>query len=62
MNASTPTRSLPLPSSCVDGFAFLHRRCEAGLDDGPILVAVEDHRIVGAIGPLSTMLDALGRR
>ncbi|XVQ10676.1 GNAT family N-acetyltransferase [Spirillospora sp. CA-255316] len=46
----------------VDGFAFLHRRREAGLDDGPILVAVEDHRIVGAIGPLSTMLDALGTR
>ncbi|MBA9001578.1 GNAT family N-acetyltransferase [Thermomonospora cellulosilytica] len=44
------------------GFAFLHQRMKAGHDDGPVLVAVEDQRIVGAIGPLSTMTDATGRR
>ena len=42
------------------GFLFLLERIAAGLDDGPILVAVEDERIVGAIGPLSTLTDASG--
>jgi GNAT superfamily N-acetyltransferase len=45
-----------------DGFAFLHRRIKAGLSDGPILVRVEDRRIVGAVGPLGTLLDATGTR
>ncbi len=43
-----------------DGFAFLHRRMKAGLSDGPILVAVDDRRIVGAVGPLATMPGADG--
>ena len=40
------------------GFLFLLERMAAGRNDGPILVAVEDGRIVGAIGPLSTLTDA----
>lgn len=43
-----------------EGFAFLHERMRSGIDDGPVLVTVEDRRIVGAIGPLSTMADATG--
>jgi GNAT superfamily N-acetyltransferase len=43
-----------------EGFTFLHQRMEAGIDDGPVLVTVEDDRIVGAIGPLATMTDAAG--
>jgi GNAT superfamily N-acetyltransferase len=43
-----------------EGFAFLHRRMTSGIDDGPVFVAVEDDRIVGAIGPLGTMTDATG--
>jgi GNAT superfamily N-acetyltransferase len=46
----------------VDGFTFLYQRMMAGADDGPVLVTVDDHRIVGAIGPLATMLDATGTR
>ena len=46
----------------VDGFAVLHQRIEAGLRDGPILVTVDDRRIVGAIGPMGTLLDAAGTR
>ncbi|OKJ97877.1 GNAT family N-acetyltransferase [Amycolatopsis sp. CB00013] len=42
------------------GFEFLHRRWCDGLVDGPILVAVADERIVGAIGPLATMADRHG--
>jgi GNAT superfamily N-acetyltransferase len=42
------------------GFAFLHQRMTAGRNDGPILVAVEDQRIVGAVGPLATLADATG--
>ncbi|MGH8909713.1 MAG: GNAT family N-acetyltransferase [Egibacteraceae bacterium] len=45
-----------------DGFAFLHQRMKAGLDDGPVLVMIEDGRIVGAVGPLATMIDATGTR
>ena len=44
-----------------DGFAFIHQRIRAGLSDGPILVRVEGQRIVGAIGPMGTLLDATGR-
>ena len=44
------------------GFAFLHQRIKAGLDDGPTLVAVDDERIVGALGPLTTLTDAVGTR
>ncbi|MGH8903963.1 MAG: GNAT family N-acetyltransferase [Egibacteraceae bacterium] len=44
------------------GFAFLHQRIRAGLDDGPVLVTIEDGRVVGAIGPLATMIDATGTR
>jgi GNAT superfamily N-acetyltransferase len=43
-----------------EGFAFLHQRMNAGVDDGPVLVTVEDDRVVGAIGPLATMTDATG--
>jgi GNAT superfamily N-acetyltransferase len=43
-----------------EGFTFLHQRMEAGIDDGPVLVTVEDDRVVGAIGPLATMTDAAG--
>lgn len=42
----------------ADGFAFLAQRLQTGLIDGPILVTVEDRRIVGAIGPLTILLDA----
>ncbi|WP_433189753.1 GNAT family N-acetyltransferase [Actinoallomurus sp. CA-150999] len=43
-----------------EGFAFLYQRMQAGIDDGPVLVAVQDDRIVGAIGPLATMTDSTG--
>lgn len=46
----------------ADGFAFLYQRIKAGLPDGPILVRVEDRRIVGAVGPLGTLLDSTGTR
>ncbi|MGH3941213.1 MAG: GNAT family N-acetyltransferase [Pseudonocardiaceae bacterium] len=42
------------------GFAFLHQRMRAGFSDGPILVAVDDGRIVGAVGPLGILLDPSG--
>lgn len=45
-----------------DGFAFLYQRIKTGLSDGPLLVRVEDQRIVGAIGPMGTLLDATGTR
>jgi GNAT superfamily N-acetyltransferase len=45
----------------ADGFAFLYQRIKAGLPDGPILVRIEDRRIVGAIGPLA-LLDSTGTR
>lgn len=44
----------------VDGFAFLYQRLKSGHRDGPVLVGVEDQRIVGAIGPMSTLTDADG--
>ncbi|MFD0857329.1 GNAT family N-acetyltransferase [Actinomadura adrarensis] len=46
----------------VAGFAFLYQRMSAGCDDGPVLVAVDDDRIVGAVGPLTTLTDAVGVR
>ena len=40
----------------ANGFAFLYQRIKAGHSDGPILVTVDDRRIVGAIGPLGILL------
>lgn len=45
-----------------EGFAFLHERIQAGTVTGPILVSVDERRIVGAVGPLSVMADAGGRK
>jgi GNAT superfamily N-acetyltransferase len=45
-----------------DGLAFLHERILRGYDDGPILISINNRRIVGAIGPLSTLTDAVGVR
>ena len=45
-----------------EGFAFLHQRIKAGHDDGPILVTVEDGRVVGALGPLAILPDRNGVR
>ncbi len=42
------------------GFGFLHRRWKTTEMDGPILLAVVDHRVIGAIGPLCTMADRQG--
>lgn len=44
------------------GFDFLYQRIKAGILDGPILVRVEDRRIVGAVGPMGTLLDSTGTR
>jgi GNAT superfamily N-acetyltransferase len=46
----------------ADGFGFRCQRMSAGLRDGPVLVAVEDRRVVGAIGPMATMADPIGTR
>ena|SRR5712691_4402543 len=46
----------------ADGFEFLCERVQAGAVTGPILVAVDKARIVGAVGPLSVMTDATGQR
>lgn len=46
----------------ADGFVFLYQRIKTALCDGPILVTVDDQRIVGAIGPLGILLDASGTR
>jgi GNAT superfamily N-acetyltransferase len=43
-----------------EGFGFLHTRWQAGTLDGPILVAVADQRVVGAIGPLRLLADPIG--
>jgi GNAT superfamily N-acetyltransferase len=43
-----------------DGFAFLHQQMQSGDVDDPVLVAVEDARVVGAIGPMQTMPDPAG--
>jgi len=44
-----------------EGFQFLYQRMKAGHQDGPILVAVADDRIVGAVGPLSIVAGPNGR-
>ncbi len=46
----------------AEGFAFLYQRIKTGLSDGPILVRVEDQRVVGAVGPMGTLLDSTGTR
>ncbi len=43
-----------------DGFAFLCERFQAGDVGGPILAAVADQRVVGAIGPMEIMPDSTG--
>ncbi|MFB7947435.1 GNAT family N-acetyltransferase [Kitasatospora phosalacinea] len=43
-----------------DGFAFLHSRLQTGAV-GPVLVTAADGRITGAIGPMETMPDPVGR-
>jgi GNAT superfamily N-acetyltransferase len=45
-----------------DGFVFLRERVSAGTAGGAVLVAIDDDRIVGAVGPLSVMTDAAGQR
>ncbi|MER7668973.1 GNAT family N-acetyltransferase [Kitasatospora sp. NPDC096128] len=42
-----------------EGFVFLHSRIDSV---GPVLVAVRGERVVGAIGPMETMADPIGRR
>jgi GNAT superfamily N-acetyltransferase len=42
------------------GFAFLHQQMQAGNVHGPVLVAVDDGGVVGAIGPMQTMPDPAG--
>lgn len=44
-----------------EGFAFLAAQEQAGALDGPVLVVVEAGRVVGAIGPMATRPDPLGR-
>ncbi|MFE8938897.1 GNAT family N-acetyltransferase [Streptomyces sp. NPDC007872] len=43
-----------------DGLAFLHTRMQVGRC-GPVLAAVVEERIVGAIGPMEVLPDAIGR-
>ncbi|WP_435188452.1 GNAT family N-acetyltransferase [Streptomyces sp. bgisy126] len=43
-----------------DGLAFLHTRMQAGRC-GPVLAAAAEERIVGAIGPMEVLPDAIGR-
>ncbi|NEB54843.1 GNAT family N-acetyltransferase [Streptomyces griseus] len=44
----------------ADGLAFLHTQMLAG-KCGPVLTAAVERRIVGAIGPMEVLPDALGR-
>ncbi|NEA22221.1 GNAT family N-acetyltransferase [Actinomadura bangladeshensis] len=44
-----------------EGFQFLYQRMKAGQRDGPTLVTVADDRIVGAVGPLTTVAGPDGR-
>ncbi|MER7882590.1 GNAT family N-acetyltransferase [Streptomyces fimicarius] len=44
----------------ADGLAFLHHQMQADRC-GPVLAAVVDDRIVGAIGPMEVRADAIGR-
>jgi GNAT superfamily N-acetyltransferase len=41
-----------------EGFAFLHSRIDSV---GPVLATVQDGRVAGAIGPMETMADPVGR-
>ncbi|MEV7004639.1 GNAT family N-acetyltransferase [Streptomyces sp. NPDC093982] len=43
-----------------DGFAFLYGQMQAG-SVGPVLVVLDEGTVVGAIGPMETMSDAVGR-
>jgi GNAT superfamily N-acetyltransferase len=43
----------------VDGFAFLYRQMQAGRV-GPVLTAVVNGRVAGAIGPMEIRPDAIG--
>ncbi|WP_416484541.1 GNAT family N-acetyltransferase [Streptomyces sp. CL12] len=43
----------------ADGLAFLHTRMRAG-QCGPVLAAVVEDRVVGAIGPMEVRPDAIG--
>lgn len=43
-----------------DGLAFLHTQMQAG-QCGPVLAAVVEDRVVGAIGPMEVLPDAIGR-
>lgn len=43
----------------ADGLAFLHAQMQAGRC-GPVLAAVAENRIVGAIGPIEVHPDAIG--
>ncbi|MFC7980563.1 GNAT family N-acetyltransferase [Streptomyces sp. NPDC057336] len=45
----------------ADGLLFLHRQMQAG-GTGPVLTAVVDDRVVGAIGPMEIRPDAVGYR
>ncbi|WP_103336599.1 GNAT family N-acetyltransferase [Amycolatopsis sp. CA-126428] len=42
------------------GFGFLYRRWRAGRVDGPILTAIDNGTIFGAIGPLAVLPDRNG--
>lgn len=44
----------------ADGLAFLHTRMQTGRC-GPVLAAVVDDRVAGAIGPMEVRPDAIGR-
>ncbi|WP_037606013.1 GNAT family N-acetyltransferase [Streptacidiphilus rugosus] len=45
----------------ADGFAFLWRRFEADALAGPILTIASGDRVIGAIGPMETMKDPVGK-
>lgn len=65
-----PVHGLPTPVQAAfaafadrltsDGFAFLHRQMQADTV-GPVLAVTEAERVVGAIGPMETMTDSVGR-
>lgn len=44
----------------ADGFRFLYGHMQAGTA-GPVLTVLRDGRVAGAIGPMETMLDGVGR-
>ncbi|GHD98620.1 GNAT family N-acetyltransferase [Streptomyces alanosinicus] len=43
-----------------DGFAFLYKQMRGGRV-GPVLTVSHEGRVAGAIGPMETMVDAIGR-